>query len=146
MRGQQKLRETMDDSISQITQPSLWTSGVERAEEEKPENVKHLRERLQYYGTGALSGTELLSLILGTGSATPGVLREAQTLFASMPLPELFTVEFGELSSKFGAAKAAQIQAVFELARRLTLPPDAQRYQILSPADAAHLLMADMGY
>ena len=43
-----------------------------------------------------------------------------------------------------GVAKAAQIQAVLELGRRLTLEVAGERLQIRAPADAAKLLIPDM--
>jgi len=63
-------------------------------------------------------------------------------------LQELLRIDFGELSTthQLGDAKAAQLQAVVELARRLTLPHNTQRYQILSPADAANLVQAEMSF
>src|SRR5438067_988450 len=71
-----------------------------------------------------------------------------QALLASTSLQELFTIDFGELSTthQLGDTKAAQLQAVVELARRLTLPHDTQRYQVLSPADAANLVRAEMSF
>lgn len=134
----------------QATQHSLWTHGKDETDkaEQRTENIKHLRERLQFSGASVLTNTELLSIVLGTGSSTPGVIREMQTLFASMSLQELLTLDFGELSRTYllGDAKAAQLQAVLELARRLTLPTNVEQYQIRSPADAAHLVASEMAF
>jgi DNA repair protein RadC len=132
----------------QATQHSLWTHGMDDSTDQRRENVKHLRERLQFSGANLLSNDELLSIVLGTGSSTQSVIRHIQTLVASNSLQELLTMDFGELSSTYllGDAKAAQLQAVFELARRLTLPTHAERYQICSPADAAQLVMAEMSF
>jgi DNA repair protein RadC len=136
---------------TQATQHSLWTHGMPDEADTEPgrENVKHLRERLQVSGTSVLSNDELLSLVLGTASSPARIIRQVQTLFTSMSLQELLTIDFGELSSKYllGDAKAAQLQAVLELARRLTVPSlQEERYQILSPADAANLVMAEMSF
>ncbi len=135
---------------TQATQHSLWTYGMPDEADTEPgrENVKQLRERLQVSGASVLSNDELLSLVLGTASSPARIIRQVQTLFTSMSLQELLTIDFGELSSKYllGDAKAAQLQAVLELARRLTLPNVTGRYQIVSPADAANLVMADMSY
>ena len=132
----------------QATQHSLWTHGGDDRTDQRRENVKHLRERLQLSGASVLSNAELIAIVFGTSASTQGVIREVQALFASNSLQELLTIDFGELSKKYllGDAKAAQLQAVLELARRLTLPVDKERYQIISPADAANLVMADMSY
>ena len=134
----------------QAVQHSLWTHGMDETDstEHRQENIRQLRERLQLYGATVLSNAELLSIVLGTGSSSANVIRQMQTLFASMSLQELLTLDFGELSSKYllGDVKAAQLQAVLELARRLTIPSDTARYQIVSPADAANLVMADMSH
>ncbi len=135
---------------TQATQHSLWTHGMpdETDTEPKQETVKHLRERLQVSGASALSNDELLSIVLGTAASAVRIIRQAQTLVASMSLQKLLTLDFGELSGKYlpGDTKAAQLQAILELARRLTLPAVAGRYQIISPADAVNLVMADMSY
>jgi DNA repair protein RadC len=135
---------------TQATQHSLWTHGIDEADgtHHSRVTVKHLRERLQQNGVSLLSNAELLSIVFGTGPSTPGILRQMQTLLGSMSLQELLSIDFGELSTTYvlGDVKAAQLQAVFEVARRLTLPTTLERYQIQSPADAANLVMADMSY
>jgi DNA repair protein RadC len=115
----------------QATQHSLWTQGTDEPDttENSREHVKHLRERLQVSGATVLSTGELLAIVCATNPATPGVIRNAQSLLASMSLQELLTIDFGELSKThlLGESTAAQLQAVFELARRLTLPTDTQQ-------------------
>ena len=59
---------------------------------------------------------------------------------------QLLSVDFGELSAHFGEARAAQLQAVLETARRLTLPTDQEKYTIKSPQDAAALVRAEMEF
>jgi DNA repair protein RadC len=133
----------------QVTQHSLWTHGLDASDTKHSRaTVKHLRERLQVSGAAVLSTADLLAIVLGTGPSPPSVIRQMQTLLASTSLQELVRIDFGELSTThlLGDAKAAQLQAVVELARRLTLPADTERYQILSPADAATLVRADMSY
>jgi DNA repair protein RadC len=44
-----------------------------------------------------------------------------------------------------GPAKVAQVKAALELGRRLLLTAPESRPQVRSPADAAGLLMAEMG-
>src|SRR5207248_4403381 len=59
---------------------------------------------------------------------------------------ELLRIEFGKLSAHLGEARAAQLQAVLETARRLTLPTDQEKYTIKSPQDAAALVRAEMEF
>ncbi len=133
----------------QVTQHSLWTHGLDAPDTEHSRaTVKHLRERLQVNGASVLSNADLLAIVLGTGPSPPSVIRQMQALLASTSLQELLRIAFGELSKthQLGDTKSAQLQAVVELARRLTLPADTQRYQILSPADAANFVQAEMSF
>ena len=134
----------------QATQHSLWTHGMDETNstEQLRESVKQLRERLQYSGTAVLSNAELVSLVFGTSSSSASVIHQVHTLFASTSLQELLTIDFGELSRNYllGDTKAAQVLALVELARRLTLPTEMERQHITSPADAATLVMGDMRY
>jgi DNA repair protein RadC len=59
----------------------------------------------------------------------------------------LARASFGQLAQEhgLGVAKTAQIQAAFELGRRLLIASPEERPQITSPADAANLLLPEMG-
>ncbi|MFC2020236.1 DNA repair protein RadC [Chloroflexota bacterium] len=85
------------------------------------------RERLQKFGTEALSVQEILSVILGRGIAGESVTVTAQRLLsqfgntkgmAGASLEELAQVK------GIGLAKACQIKAAFELANRLDSSPE----------------------
>ncbi len=105
------------------------------------------RERLQHYGASALSNGELLAIILRTGTGGENVLDMAQRLLSTYRgLAGLARASFGELAREHGVGKAktAQIQAAFELGRRLLVASPDERPQISSPADAANLLMPEM--
>ncbi len=120
----------------QATQPSLWTYGAPRAAEaEKQVNVKQLRERLQLSGPSLLSTAELVAIVFGTGPSPPRVLHQIQTLCTDKHLPELLRLDFGDLRQHYslGEAKAVQLHAVLELARRLTLSSTTQQYHIRCP-------------
>ncbi|MCX6029563.1 MAG: DNA repair protein RadC [Chloroflexi bacterium] len=106
------------------------------------------RERLEHYGSGALSSTELLAIILRVGTKDENVIRLAQRLLttygglaglAQAPFSELVTIK------GLGQAKATQIKAAFELGRRLLVAAPHERPIVKSPADAANLLMMEMG-
>jgi DNA repair protein RadC len=95
------------------------------------------RERLLEHGPAALSDAELIALFLRTGSAGRSALdlaREALTRFGG--LGGLFSAAPAELAGikGLGPAKAAQLQAVLELARR-QLREEVRRDTVLtSPA------------
>ncbi len=62
--------------------------------------------------------------------------------------PQLLNIDLGELSQEhgLGETKAAQLQAMLEFLRRLLLPSDTEKHQILSPADAASLVRPEMEF
>jgi len=106
------------------------------------------RERLEHYGAAALSNAELLAIILRTGVGGENVLDMAQRLLSTYRgLAGLARASFGELAREHGVgmAKTAQMQAAFELGKRLLIASPDERPQVTSPADAANLLMPEMG-
>ena len=114
---------------------------------ELPESERP-RERLEHYGATALSAVELLAIILRTGTRDENVIRLAQRLLAEQNgLPGLARLPFNELVEirGLGPAKAAQLKAAFELGRRLQIAAPNERPIVKSPADAANLLMIEMG-
>ena len=110
------------------------------------------REKLLARGPGALSDTELLALLLRTGTAGRGVLQMAHELLAA-PARNARTGErsggFGGLSGLLNAgvedlkrikgmgctAKRAQLAAVLELARR-ALAQQLQAREVFGSPDA----------
>lgn len=105
------------------------------------------RERLEHYGAGALSSSELLAIILRVGTGGENVVRVAERLLARFEgLPGLAQATVSELCQEkgIGPAKAVQIKAALELGRRLLVTAPHERPQMRSPADAANLLMAEM--
>ncbi len=106
------------------------------------------RERLEHYGAGALSSAELLAIILRVGTRDENVIRMAQRLLTTFGgLAGLAQAPFSELLGikGLGEAKAAQLKAAFELGRRLLVAAPHERPTVKSPADAANLLMLEMG-
>ncbi|MDP2731212.1 MAG: DNA repair protein RadC [Dehalococcoidales bacterium] len=80
------------------------------------------RERLQKFGVEALSGPEVLALILGRGIAGESVMVTAQRLLSQFgSLKGIAGASLEELSlvKGIGPAKASQIKAAFELANRV---------------------------
>ena len=105
------------------------------------------RDRLLSFGPAELTTRELLTIVLGTGTGSEQAQALAERLLAEpenlVSLARLSLVELMEQKG-VGPAKAAQVQAVLELGRRLTLEAIDQRRQIRGPADAANILMPSM--
>jgi len=79
------------------------------------------RERLQKFGAEALSAQELLALILGRGIAGESVMVTVQRLLSTFGnVKAISEASLEELSQVrgIGLAKATQIKATFELAKR----------------------------
>ena len=105
------------------------------------------RERLHQVGERALSTTELLAVVIGSGHGTDNVLQVAQLLLVETDgLPGLVRASPHELRQVkgIGEVKAAQIKAALELGRRAITSPLVERPIIRSPAEAANLLMPEM--
>ena len=107
------------------------------------------RERLRESGSASLSNSELLAIVLRTGTAWENVLALAARILARFGgLVGLVKASFGELCAErgIGEAKAAQIKAALELGRRLAFTQPEERVVVRSPQDVANLLMAEMGF
>ena len=79
------------------------------------------RERFLRSGASALSSAELIALILKTGTKGKNILEACNELMGRYGLEKLADLSMGELQENdgIGPAKAMQIQAVFELHKRL---------------------------
>ena len=106
------------------------------------------RERLRDRGAAALSNSELLAIILRTGTASENALALATAALARFGgLPGLVRASFGELCAQhgMGEAKAAQVKAALELGLRLVSAQPEERATVRSPQDVSNLLLAEMG-
>jgi DNA repair protein RadC len=104
-------------------------------------------ERLYECGPQALSDSELLAVVLhgSARGANPAAL--AQQLISTFGgWHGLRRASLDELQSVpgLGRARAAQVKATLEVARRMLLAEPGQRQQIKSPTDAAQLLLIEM--
>jgi DNA repair protein RadC len=111
-----------------------------------PESVRP-RERLRHAGPGALSNSELLAIILRTGGRSGNVLDLANRLLADLGgLGGISAASIPELCryDGVGEVKAIEVQAAFELGRRLVSLNPGERPQIRSPLDIANLVRAEM--
>ncbi|MFO7983257.1 MAG: DNA repair protein RadC [Desulfuromonadales bacterium] len=98
------------------------------------------REKLLQHGAVRLSDAELLALVLRTGDASSGMsaLDHARQLIASFgSLQKLARTTTAELCTVkgIGPAKAAEVQAVFEIARRHGTEALEQGAQYASPVE-----------
>lgn len=106
------------------------------------------RERMIAVGPGALSTAELIAILLGTGLPGEMVTDLARNLLVEFGgLLGLARTSVSDLCRRkgLGEAKATQLKAALELARRLSVEQPEERFQIRSPADVASLLQLEMG-
>lgn len=109
-----------------------------------------LCERLLASGSQALSDEELLIMLLHIGSTWRQATHLAQQIAAMLTerggLHAVMRMDIGELCHDYqlSPTKAAQLQAVLELGKRLVTPPADQPYQITCADDAARLVMPTM--
>ena len=102
------------------------------------------REKLLARGATALADEELLAIILGTGRPGKSVLSVARDLLLQGGLPGLFVgggAGLKTLVSGIGPAKAARVEAVLEIAKRVTASELVGRDLLSDPESAARYLM-----
>jgi len=97
--------------------------------------VDRPREKMEKYGPEKLSDSELLAILLRTGSKGINVVELARKILGKFSGNGLAKAGFKELKNTFGlgAAKACEIMACFELGRRLLQNKKSQIY--LTPKD-----------
>lgn len=100
------------------------------------------RERLVKYGPESLSTAELLAILLRTGTRKDNAVNLSNRILRDYSLSRLSRASIPELSRihGIGLAKATQIAACFELARRLEAHSDAPKPRIKKPEDAYRLI------
>ncbi|SFS97504.1 DNA repair protein RadC [Paenibacillus sp. 453mf] len=107
------------------------------------------RERMMELGAGALSHTELLAILLRTGTKQESAIHIAQRILNEAgSLRNLVDMSVDELCQLkgIGPAKAIQLKAGIELGQRVMQTRLAERPVIRSPRDAADLLMEQLRY
>ena len=107
------------------------------------------RERLRHFGSGSLSTSELLAIILRVGSSSENVLHLAERLLRQFGgLPGLQQASVGELGKEhgMGEAKATQVKAALEMGRRLAAFQPEDRVTVRSPEDVANLVRGEMAF
>lgn len=113
-------------------------------------NSERPYEKLEMYGEALLSNSELLAIILKTGTKEQTAVGLAQNILALKgeqdlrSLQELSLLELKKIKG-IGRVKAIQIKAVCELAKRMAKPLNLN-VTIRQPKDVAHLLMDELRY
>ncbi len=109
-------------------------------------------EKLELYGEDKLTDTELLSIIIKTGTKKETALQIAQKVlslgrkegYENLEFLQQITIEqFTEIKG-IGKIKAIQLKAVAELAKRISKPINNKRINLKSTDDVAKLLMQEM--
>lgn len=107
------------------------------------------RERLLQHGAEALSNSELLAILLRTGTANESAVKLAgRVLAASGGLRHLTDMSVEQLTAikGIGPAKALQLKAGIELGRRLSRSRLEDSPPVRSPREAADLVRDDLRY
>jgi DNA repair protein RadC len=106
------------------------------------------REKLERVGAGALGDNELLAIVLGHGAPQAGALELANAVLAATGgLHGLARASVDDLRQVpgIGTARAAQLVAAIEAGRRTLVRGRRERPQIITPRDAAALLLPQFG-
>lgn len=109
-------------------------------------------EKLEMYGEKNLSNSELLAIIIKTGTKEETAVQLAQRVLSlnngvqsmrfldQIPIEELIKIK------GIGRVKAIQLKAVCELAKRMSRPLNSKKIIIREPKDVANLLMEELRY
>lgn len=114
-------------------------------------NSERPYEKLELYGEQVLTNSELLAIILKTGTKEQTAVALAQnilTLKGEENIRNLQEISLQELKQikGIGRVKAIQIKAVCELAKRMARPLNINKITIKEPKDVANLLMEETRY
>lgn len=113
-------------------------------------NSERPYEKLEMYGEKTLSNSELLAIILKTGTKEQTAVGLAQNILAIQgkedlrSLQEITLKELKQIKG-IGRVKAIQIKAVCELSKRMSRPNNLN-VTIRAPKDVANLLMDELRY
>ena len=106
------------------------------------------REKLLAMGPGALSNSELLAVIIRTGTGSETAIEVSRRLLSmdSRGVAFLAGASIGDLTDVkgIGNCKAAQIMAAIELGKRMKRLNPYDKIRVTSPDVVANLVMEDM--
>lgn len=107
------------------------------------------RERMMKYGAEALSHTELLAILLRTGTQRQSAVHLAGAILKQCgSLRNLMDMSMEEMTSirGIGPAKAIQLRAGIELGKRISRSQMGEAIIVRKPQDAADYVMEDLRY
>ncbi len=113
---------------------------------ELPESIRP-RERLALNGAEKMSDTELIAIILGTGTRGINSMRMAEKLMAGFKrIGRLGAADYSDVSavSGIGPAKAAQLLAAVELGKRVSYEEPNKKISLTSPGRVVEMLIPKM--
>ena len=111
-------------------------------------------EKLELYGAGKLSNSELLAIIIKSGTRGENSVDIAQKVLKlnsnenSDDLRFLCNISIEELTkvNGIGKVKAVQLKAIGELVKRISKPINKKVIKIKNTKDVANLLMEELRY
>lgn len=106
------------------------------------------REKMIEFGTRSLSDSELIAIIIGSGSSKESAVELSRRILStySNKLSELASLSIEDLTqfSGIGPAKAVNILAAIEIGRRLAANTEESRPQITESITAARLFFTTL--
>lgn len=105
-------------------------------------------EKLELYGENSLTNTELLAIILRTGTKEIPVTKVAESMITKDNIKNLQDISLNDLKriKGIGRVKAIQIKAICEIAKRMSEPSIQDSIKINSSSEAANLIMSEMRF
>lgn len=109
-------------------------------------------EKLEMYGAETLSNSELLAIIIKTGTREETAVSLAQRILSmdngknNLRFLEQISIEELTKIKGIGRVKAIQLKAVCELTKRMSRPINIQKLTVRRPEDVANLLMEELRY
>ncbi|MBQ1788117.1 MAG: DNA repair protein RadC [Erysipelotrichaceae bacterium] len=107
------------------------------------------REKALSYGISSLNNSELIALVVKTGNKDKNVLELAEEILdTANGFSNLMTLSYEELVSIKGIkkAKALELMAILEIAKRLTRLETISEPQLNEPQKVVEWLRASLGY
>jgi DNA repair protein RadC len=125
----------VQDNIEKTDTENKFKSIRYWKEDERP------RERLVLHGASSLSDSELLAILINTGSKGFSALDAARELLHKYPsITQLASCDLSELKKTkgVGPAKAVKLAAAFELSKRIKAEPFSSKKIFRTPDDVAN--------
>lgn len=109
-------------------------------------------EKMQMYGAEKLSNSELLAIIIKTGTKDKSAVQVAQSILSmkktkqNMRFMQDMSIEEFMSIKGIGKVKAIQLKAICELTKRMSAPIEEINVKINCPADVGRLLIDELRF